>query len=87
MDFFKRFTLENVRSLIFPSKEEYNFTEAKKLVDSLMSKFEIEEQTEMLYQTHIELLEKRRVQIIEADKQAERLKLDYDRLKSIFISQ
>lgn len=77
--------IKNFFNSFITTREEYNFTEGKKLVESLISRFEPEEQTEILYQTHVELLKKRKLQIAEAEEKVIRLKNDYDRLESIFI--
>ena len=70
---------------MFPTDEEYNLSEAKKLIESLMKKFSIQEQSEMVHQMHRELISKRKSQIEDTEKELSSLKTDLEKLTSFHI--
>ena len=75
------FSLESISKAMFPTKQEINISEAKKLVKSLMSRFSIKEQSEIALQIRIELIEERRQEIIDTEKYLNRLKDDLSLLE------
>jgi len=74
--------LKTARKTVIPTEQEYNFSEAKKLVESLTTRFTEEEQTEMLYQIHKELKAVRISQIEKKEKELQALRADLHKLNS-----
>lgn len=73
--------LVKARKVILPTKEEMNISEAKKLVKSLMSRFSIEEQSQIALQIREELIVERESQVKDAEAYTQRLKDDLSTLK------
>ena len=71
----------SLRKFAFPTQQEMNISEAKKLVLSLVNRFSIEEQTEIIIQAKEELVKYRTTEIEDTIKHLERLKSDLEVLK------
>lgn len=71
----------SLRRFAFPTQQEINISEAKKLVLSLVNRFSIEEQTEIILQAKQEIMTHRTNEIEDTIKQLERLKSDLEVLK------
>lgn len=71
----------SLRRFAFPTQKEINISEAKTLVLSLVKRFSIEEQTEIIIQAKQELVKYRTTEIEDTIKHLERLKSDLEVLK------
>lgn len=71
-----------VKEFLFPTPEQVNVTEAQKLLITLLKRYSIEEQSNIVHQLKQELIQHREEEIANAEKHLERLKSNLSSLKN-----